>query len=309
MRTRISSEFVGEKLVGAVSTYYKKGDPRFDYAVENAENYDKHTVPLVVIDGSPDDNRARVRKALELRGALVVESLVNGIATQRQQGVGYAIAHGAEKVVGHEPEKVLMSDFATQITDALDEYDILTIGRTNSAIETLPSIQAWTESMAGYVLQKTHHLPPDTLSGGRGFTLAGAEVLARYPSTQKDFNNWIYLYYTILEARAEQLPTGGIKIDLNHPPLMTSQEEGSPVFDRKRFDQFKLQFDYLLQRGDVDPVAQKLAAAVIYAMDGLTDMDTNDTFKQQLKRLEHLLVNEFGYKPTRAIGRKIRKLI
>ena len=79
-----------------------------------------------------------------------------------------------------------------------------------------------------------------------------------------------------------------------HPPTMREQEEGNPVFDRKRYDQFKLQLDYLMARSDVDPHAGGIALAVRHAMEGLTVGSSNEEFELQLKRLESRLVS-FGY--------------
>jgi hypothetical protein len=299
MNKVISSEFAGVELVGTVSTYYEdRKDPRFELALENAERWRDKGLPYVVVDSSSmgPDASTWVRSAHEERGAIVIPAEVKGVGTQRQQGVGYSFAHGVEKVVGHDPEKVLMSEFSTQISDSLDQHAILVIGRTATAQKTLPTVQAWTEDMAGWILEQTHDFPADALSGGRGFTVEGGEVLADYPAADPDFNNWIYLYRTPLEARAKGLSVGGLAVDLLHPPTMTAQEQDNPDFDRKRYDQFKLQLDYLMARSDVDPQAKHIAHAVQRAMNGLTKQSSNAEFELQLKRLEHRLVG-FGYHP------------
>jgi hypothetical protein len=297
MNKKVSSELAGTELVGTTSTFYTdKDDPRFELALENAEKWRDNNLPYIVVDASPrgDENETWVHDAHELRGAVVVRADLAGIATQRKQGVGYAFAHGAEKVVGHEPEKVLMSDFAGEIAQDLDKHQILIIGRTAAALATLPTTQAWVESMGGWILEQTHDFPPDALSGARGFTQEGAEVLANYPAMNEGLNNWIYLYRTPIEARAVGLSVGGLAIDLNHPATMTEQEEDSLTFDRKRYDQFKLQFDYLMARSDVDPLARPIADAVKHALIGLTAQSTNTDFESQLGRLEARLAT-FGY--------------
>lgn len=288
-------EFSGAELVGVASTFYKDpNEVRFELALENAERWRDHNLPLVIVDGSPiDDSGDWVAKALAERSATVVRSEVNGIATQRQQGVAFAIDQGAEKVVGHEPEKIEMSRFSSEISKALDEHAVLVIGRTAAAELSLPSVQRRTERLAGWTLEQTHDLPADALSDGRGFTREGAAVLAEYPGTAEGFNNWIYLYTTPLGARSKGLSVGGLKIDLMHPPVMTADEEGDPVYDRKRYDQLKLQLDYLLSR-DVDPSKSHIAHAVIAALAGLNKETPNAEFEQQLDRLEARLAL-FGY--------------
>jgi hypothetical protein len=298
MNKKISSELAGVELVGTASTFYtNQNDSRFELALENAEKWRDNNLPYIVVDASPRDNEddTWVQDAHELRGATVIRANLAGIATQRKQGVAHAFAHGAEKVVGHEPEKVLMSDFAGEIARELNKHQILIIGRTAAAQGTLPTVQSWTEAIAGWVLEQTHNLPPDALSGGRGFTRGGAEELAKYPATETGFNNWIYLYRTPIEARAAGLSVGGLTIDLLHPPAMTAQEQDNSLFDRKRYDQFKLQLDYLMQRADIDRHNRPIADAVIQAMNGLTMQHTNKEFEQQLRRLEQRL-GEFGYR-------------
>lgn len=290
----LSTEFAGSELVGAVSTLYKeKTDTRFELALENAENWRDQGLPYVVVDASPEP---WVAKAHEERGATVVRSQIGGIATQRQQGVRHAMALGAEKVVGHEPEKILMSAFSQEIADELDKHEVLVIGRTARALASLPTTQQRTEHMAGWVLEETHKLPADTLSGGRGFTRAGAEELMRYPSQEPGMNNWIYLYATPIDARNAGMSVGGIKVDLMHPEIMTAEEQGNDMFDRKRHDQFKLQLDYMLSRPDVDASARPIADAVVAALAGLSQDRTNEEFEAQLARLESRLVG-LGYVP------------
>lgn len=294
---RISNRLAGAELVGVVSTYYKSPkDPRFELALENAENWRDNSLPYVVIDASPEEeDGAWVADAHKARGAIVVRAVVPGIATQRLEGVKFAFDHGAEKVVGHEPEKVRMSNFSSEIATGLDRHNILIIGRTAIAEMSLPSVQRRTERFAGWVLEQTHDLPHDTLSGGRGFDEAGAEILARYPATELGMNNWIYLYRTPIEAREAGLSVGGIDVDLVHPEIMTAQEEGNEEFDRKRYDQLKLQLAYMLSRNDVDPSAKPLADAIIQALNGLTALSSNAEFEAKLTKLEARLA-QYGYR-------------
>lgn len=294
----ISKKLSNSELVGVASTYYTDSkDPRFELALENAEKWRDRNLPYVVVDGSDvaDKSSSWVGDAHKARGAIVVRSEINGVATQRLQGVKYAFDNGADKVVGHEPEKILMSDFSSEIAKGLDDHAVLIIGRTALAELSLPPVQRRTEHLAGWILEKTHKLPHDTLSGGRGFNLDGAKILADYPAKKDGFNNWIYLYHTPLEARKAGLSIGGIDIDLLHPPSMTAQEDGNDTFDSKRYAQFKLQLDYLLNRSDVDVASQPIARAVIEAMNGLANNYTNDDFEKQLSRLEDRLLS-FGYK-------------
>lgn len=98
-----------------------------------------------------------------------------------------------------EPEKPLMLHLTDLVVSGLHENDILAVGRTLAAESSLSPVQQRTERLAGWILERTHHLPPDALAGPRGFTKVG---LANYPADKPDMNNWIYMYRTPLEARA-----------------------------------------------------------------------------------------------------------
>lgn len=136
--------FEGVELVGVTGTYYAdKTDPRFDLAIETAELYEQANLPLVAIDASPGrkTNEKWVEDELKKHGAFVIEATVAGIATQCKQGVAAAIDFGANKIVSHEPEKTLMVTFAQEIIGGLNTNDILVIGRSEVAEDSLPPVQ------------------------------------------------------------------------------------------------------------------------------------------------------------------------
>lgn len=313
----LSNEFKGVELVGTMGTFYGQPDTRFELALETAERYQEAGRPLVAVDASPQDpNKAPegyeptwVEDALTERSVVVVRANPGGIAAQAQQGVGYAIAHGAENVVRHEPEKTLMVNFAPEITAALSTADVLVIGRTATAEASLPPEQRRTERLAGWILEKTLALPPDALSGGRGYTAACAETLALYPATDKDMNNWIYLYDNVLKARELGLPEDGLAVELTHPPLMVAEEAGNPVFEAKRAMQFNLQLSYLLRRPEVsrDENSAAIVGAVMgnESVMGLDDLPLQPSvedlpaYRSYFDQLEDYLVSAHGYVPPR----------
>jgi hypothetical protein len=296
-----STFFEGTDIVGTVGTMYSNPDePRFEVALDTAERYRAAGLPLVVVDSSkPED--AWVRAAFEERGALVLLATTGGIASQRQQGVAFAINNGAKRVVGHEPEKNLMVEFAADIRDALDKNDVLVIGRTLIAEYSVPPVQQRTERLAGWILEKTLQLPPDALSGGRGFSVAGADCLAAYPATVEGMNNWIYLYDTPLEARARELKVGSLLVDLMHPETIVAEETDNPVYDAKRYMQFNLQLRYLLERPEVTEEAWPVAQFVRNLLEPIpvkAAPENNRVYEWLLDDLETRLTS-YGY--SRAI--------
>ena len=255
MTNRLNMSFDEARIVGVSSTqYHDRNDLRFQLALETAENWRDVELPYIAIDSSPyDDSGDWVSAALRSRGVVVEKAETPGVATQRLQGVALAAQNGAQKILGYEAEKVRMTDFLGDVADALDEQSVVVIGRTELALESLPVVQRRVERLAGWVLERSHGMPADALSGGRGFNVDGARILSTYPAERDGYNNWLYLYDTPLAARASGLGVSGIKVDLIHPTAMTNQEEGDEQFDTKRYAQLKLQLEHMLTRSDVNP--------------------------------------------------------
>ena len=88
--SRIKSPSIeGAPVVGVTGTYYPDlRDVRLEIALDTAEGWSEQGLPLVVVDGSPDD---KVAGALRARGATVLDAQRPGIASQRQQGTLYVL--------------------------------------------------------------------------------------------------------------------------------------------------------------------------------------------------------------------------
>jgi hypothetical protein len=295
----IGHEFAGVDLVGTAGVSYKDPDEvRFGVSLQTAEAYRDAGLPYVVIDASPQDQGDWVAQAHKERGAYVFRAEIPGIATQRQQGVAFAVQQGAQKIVGSEPEKPAIPLFADVISEALDHNDVLVIGRTSLALETAPGTQQRTEHFAGWILEQTHRLPPDALAGPRGFTVAGAEVLRDYRSDRPNMNNWIYLYDTPIAARRIGLPIGGIAVDMTYPDEIVEEEYRNTFYDNKRFDQFTMQLRYLLGEGldqeNMAPGAQSIAWLIRGALPDIDKADLQGKF-EIFSTLEQNLSSQKGY--------------
>lgn len=296
----INTEYVDTTLLGLTATYYtERTDIRFELSLANTERWRDKGQPLVVVDGTPslENEWSWVAKAHRSRGAVVLRSEVNGIATQRMQGMKYALAHGARQIVVHEPEKITMADFIPNVAEELHNKDIIVIGRTNLAEMSMPPLQRRTERIAGWILEQTHLLPPDALCGPRAFSAAAGKQLLDYPAHISGMNNWIYMYHTPLEARKSGFQVGGLLLDLIYPEAMVKEETNNPLFDNKRYQQFKLQLDYMLSRNDVEPRAQHIANLVKSRLKGITVTDANETYTRTIETIEEEL-QLTGYEPA-----------
>lgn len=283
----------GAPIVGVTGTYYPDlNDIRFEIALDTANQWKGLELPLVVVDGSPDN---KVAGALRARGATVLTARQPGIASQRQEGAQYVLDQGGDKIITHEPEKPSTPAIAREVADMLDDHSIVVIGRTERSKESMPPFQRRTEELAGWVLERTLGLPADALAGPRGYNRQGMQHLLRYPSDRPGMNNWIYMYDNPLAARANGERVGDIQADLMYPEAQVEQETGNPAFDRKRYEQFALQLNYLLKRPEAEQQAADLRKMVLGSLALMSVKPTDAEIKDFFGVLEDKS-RQFGYK-------------
>lgn len=283
----------GAPIVGVTGTYYPDPeDIRFEIALDTAKGWSEQELPLVVVDGSPDN---KVAGALRARGATVLTARQPGIASQRQEGTRYVLGQGGDKIITHEPEKPSTPAIAREVADMLDDHSIVVIGRTERSKESMPPFQRRTEELAGWVLERTLGLPADALAGPRGYNRQGMQHLLRYPSDRPGMNNWIYMYDNPLAARANGERVGDIQADLIYPKAQVEQETGNPAFDRKRYEQFVLQLNYLLKRPEAEKQAADLRNMVLGSLALMSVEPTDAEIKDFFGALEDKS-RQFGYK-------------
>ena len=144
------------------------------------------------------------------------------------------------------------------------------------------------------MLKRTLGLPADALAGPRGYNRQGMQHLLRYPSDRPGMNNWIYMYNNPLAARANGERVGAIEVDLIYPESQVEQETDNPTFDRKRYEQFALQLNYLLKRPEVkQPV--DLRNMVLGSLALMSEQPTDAEIKEFFDALEDDS-RRFGYK-------------
>ena len=283
----------GAPIVGVTGTYYPDPeDIRFEIALDTAKGWSEQELPLVVVDGSPDD---KVAGALRARGATVLTARQPGIASQRQEGARYVLGQGGDKIITHEPEKPSTPAIAREVADMLDDHSIVVVGRTERSKESMPPFQRRTEELAGWVLERTLGLPADALAGPRGYNRQGMQHLLRYSSDRPGMNNWIYMYDNPLAARANGERVGDVQADLMYPEAQVEQETGNPAFDRKRYEQFALQLNYLLKRPEAEQQAADLRNMVLGSLALMSIEPTDAEIKDFFGVLEDKS-RQFGYK-------------
>jgi len=291
----------GAPVVMVTGTKYKYNDLRYGLARTTVKRCVKdHELPCVVVDASPDP---RIAKDLGQLGAAVVcvKPEEGGIPKQRQIGARCVLDQGGNKIITFEPEKTGMPDFAVRVAEMLGDGDskvdssVVVIGRTEASKESMPPFQRRTEELAGWVLERTLGLPADALAGPRGYSRQGIQHLLRYPSDRPGMNNWIYMYDNPLAARANGERVGAIEVDLIYPESQVEQETDNPTFDRKRYEQFALQLNYLLRRPEVKQPADDLRNMVLGRLALMPERPTDKEVKEFFNTLE-AKARGFGYK-------------
>lgn len=231
--------------VGCTSAYYHSTDePRFQIALRTAKAYQEADIPLVAVSGCFDDRR--VKDALEMNGVTVLGQEKPGLAQSYQQALRFALDNGAQFVLSHEFEKDTLPRYATEVIRLLADgpYEILIIGRSKQALDSLPPTQRFTETFAGEVMEREFHFPPDSFSGGRAFTRAEARWFLDH-DPEKQGGCWEYLYEPIIRAIKAGILVGGVTLDLVHPPELVREEEECPALREKRYRQLGLVLHFL----------------------------------------------------------------
>ncbi len=256
MSPRNSPPIEGAPAVGVTATFYPDTDDvRLEAALNTAEEWSEQELPLVMVDGSPDD---KVANAFRARGAFVLSARRLGIASQRREGAEFVIAQGGNKIITLEPEKSmahLACKIATMLGDGDSKVDpsVVVIGRTEASKESMPPFQWRTEELIGWLFKHILGMPADSLAGPRGYNRQGMQHLLDYPSDAPGMNNWLYMYYTVLAAMANGERVGEIKVDLIYPKSMVEQETDNLDFDRKRYEQARMQAHILLGKKSEAP--------------------------------------------------------
>lgn len=293
-----STPYAEVPIVGVTGTFYPRlDDPRFEISLDTAERWRDANLPLVIVDSSPDDKNGKsiAKDAYRERGAIVLSTEIPCIATQRQQAARYVLSNGGDKILTHEPEKPSTPSIARDVANLLDASSIVVVGRTEASKKTMPPVQLRTENLAGWILEQTLNLPADALAGPRGYNRDGMRYLITYPSQSAGMNNWIYMYHNPLEARSAGENVAGTLADLMYPESLTKQETNDPVFDRKRYEQFRLQLEYLLVRPEVNPRASNIVGAILDGFGQLPDNPTNIDYETYFTNLEAQL-STVGYR-------------
>jgi hypothetical protein len=301
---KISSEFSGTPLVlTAGIEFTNPQSARFEASLNYAESARDAGVPVIFVDSSPETTQGSwVADAHRQRGATVLSAETRGPATQRQQGLRDAVARGAEKIVGSNPEESSLPQFAGTLALALDTADILVVGRTPEGRNSLLPLQQRTDSLGSWLLTKTLDMPADTFAGPRGFTAAGAEAVIDYPADKPGLNSLLYLQMSIIAARARNLRIEGVEIDLIRPEAVTAEEAADPEFSGRQLDQLVAQLGPLLSHAEQTAPTMYKADLATVAGSHMPLLAAHNDLPYRLEKLdlfEGRLTYHYDYQPPK----------
>ncbi len=81
-----------------------------------------------------------------------------------------------------------------------------------------------------------------------------------------------------------------------HPEAMILEETNNPKFDRKRYDQFKLQLDYLLNLPEIKFTDRGLANFVLKSLENITRNTDLKVYAKSIAAIERYVIKNHGYK-------------
>ncbi len=205
------------------------------------QGFNGEAYPIVIADASPGHMHDYLSTRFEAHGATVLDArAAPGIATQNQAAIGYALEHGAARIVRTELEKngLAVERVLLSIRESLypEGPNIVCIGRSpNRAYMSLPKEQQFSERIMSRALASLG-LPEDTACGLRAMSRAGAELFMQFDSAKLG-NQWQILWFTLIDAIASGAEVGSVFVDLMHPEGMTALETDNPAYIEKRVQQ------------------------------------------------------------------------
>ena len=251
------------RVVLISTTFYPSlSDPRAALALRTAQQARIHSIPLLIVDGSPDE----VQTALRNEGAIV---LPEDPASMGGKGKGFAYRYGLRQVLQRapalfgaqaedfvvcisEPEKVDFVRFLPALAAQLllptaaagSAANILLPHRSADAFLSLPVEQRHSERFANLHLHNVQReltpplssFPIDYLFGPVLFHCSQYGWWLSHTSPLWDAQIVPY----IEAAYSGQGRLLSVEIDYQHPREQTAEEEGKAVWSAKRFMQLEM---------------------------------------------------------------------
>lgn len=216
---------------------------RFEASLAATEAYTEAGVRQLVLFG--DKSNYRVPQELARRGAIVVPTPRNGLATPYLDAAQLVrhYAGSSACVLKAEGDKLLTAASLTAIRDGLSRYDVVVGDRMPASMASMSPIQERTEALLDALLPGLLGIPHGASSGVQAYTPEGLKLFLRYEEVLERLgNNWKYLLYVPAMARELGLRVGSAIIDVAYDAEMV-QAENTPALVLKRLEQLLLMLE------------------------------------------------------------------
>jgi len=207
----------------ATTTFYRSAhDLRFQLAVKTLIALWHEGIPVVVVDGSPNNE---VKSILERTGAIVVSEEPGTMGAGRRQALREASAARTDRVVlWMEPEKYPLVPFINEICGPLlsDEADIV-VPRRADDLASYPETQRLAEQLGNAIFTAVAGLALDVWMGPRAINARGLKHFLQYTGEPYG-DKWQSIFMPLLTAARDGLRLTEVVVDYVHPPEQTQAE-------------------------------------------------------------------------------------
>ena len=226
-------------IVIATSTRYNSlADPRFPMAVKFVENAVFASIPVAIVDDSPDDNVSAYLKAI---GAIVIRAQNPTMGTGRRMAIKKALqlCQGNNIIVWSEPEKYpLIKDICKIIEPIIHKKTDIVIPRRKDNLASYPEMQMHAELYGNRGFQLLTGYAYDMWFGPRVFDTKTAAYFLSYDGKSsdgtKDYGDrWDSIFIPVLRAIKVGLRITEVTIDYQQPQEQTAGEDNYEFYEKR----------------------------------------------------------------------------
>lgn len=219
---------VPEIVIVTTSFYQVVDEMRMQLALKTVLAARAMGYPIIMVDGSTEP----VKALLRANGATVHDQTESGMGASRRQVLTHGLATEANVIIWLEPEKYPLVPLLEQ-SIALVEAGADIVLPTRKSLDSLPTYQAWSETLANEDLRYITGLTFDFMFGPRVMSRKGAELLLSYTG-EPGKDSWHILFLPIINALVSGMKLEQVVVNYVHPPEQTAAEEGDKAMDAKR---------------------------------------------------------------------------
>lgn len=222
------------QVILTTTTFYR--DPfgndeiRFDLAKELVELAKQANHEIVIVDGSPNDEVAKILQGL---GAIVTKQEKGGMGASRRQAWEKAreyLKSNSSGTLWTEPEKPDIVRFIPEMASHIQEENaaVLIPSRSTKSWETYPAFQRESEPIANFTYNKLfpNKNPLDPMFGPVLFRPNQIDFMIGFRPEAWGLPDTYVQHYLPPFIRARKQKVASLIVDFQYPPAQKAEEEG-----------------------------------------------------------------------------------